>query len=87
MNFKFFFGKILNNLHGTESKMTVCFLQDVSTLSAMVSAVTEKNFERHVKAERKMIKYCFIFGHINYLRHLTISKSILKPYKENRARL
>ena len=38
----FFFGKILNNLHGTESKSTVCFLRDVSTLLAMVSAVREE---------------------------------------------
>ena len=41
-NFFFFFGKILNNLLGTESKMTVCFLRDVSTLSAMVSTVREE---------------------------------------------
>ena len=85
--FQHFFGKILNNLHGTESKMAVCFLRDVSTLSEMVSAVRETNFERYVKAERKMMKYCFKFGHINYLRYLTISTRILKPSKENRARL
>ena len=67
--------------------MAVCFLRDVSTLSEMVSAVRETNFERHVKAERKMMKYCSTFSHINYLQHLTISKSILNPFKENRARV
>ena len=67
--------------------MAVCFLGDVSTLSEMVSAVRETNFERHVKAERKMMKYCSTFGHVNYLQYLTISKCILKPFKENRAKV
>ena len=45
--FQNLFRKILNNSHGIKSKMTVCFLRDVSTLSAMLSAVKKKNFERH----------------------------------------
>ena len=55
---------------GTETKMTVCFLRDVSTLLAMVSTVRQKNFERHLQTEREMIKYCFPFDRINYSRYL-----------------
>lgn len=73
MNFRMMnddiFRKILNNLHGTESKMTVCFLRDVLTLLPMVSAVRENNFERHLQAEREMIKYCSTLDHINYWQY------------------
>ena len=49
------FRKILNNSHGTESKVAVCFLRDVSTLLAMVSAIREKNFEQHLQVEREIV--------------------------------
>ena len=58
--FQNFLRKILNNFDGTESKMTVCFLRDVSTLLAMVSTVRQKNLEQHLQAEREMIKYCLL---------------------------
>ena len=58
--FQNFLRKILNNFDGTESKMTVCFLRDVSALLAMVSTVRQKNLEQHLQAEREMIKYCLL---------------------------
>ena len=58
--FQNFLRKILNSFDGTESKMTVCFLRDVSTLLAMVSTVRQKNLEQHLQAEREMIKYCLL---------------------------
>ena len=67
--FQNLFRKILNNSHETESKMTVCFLRDISTLLAMVSAVREKNFERHLLAEREMVKYCFTL-HVSNVKAL-----------------
>ena len=80
--FKNLFGKKnFNDSHGTESKTTVCFLRDVSTLLAMVFAARD-NFERHLHAEREMIKYCFTFDHINYSRCLTYQHVYLRTLQE-----
>ena len=38
---------------------------------AMVSAVREGSLERHLQAERDMIKQVFAFGHHNYARYLS----------------
>ena len=59
---------LLEEQTGTESKMTIRYLRDISSLLALVSAVREKNLERHLQAEREMLKYCFAFDHINYAR-------------------
>ena len=79
--FQNFLRKILNNFDGTESKMTVCFLRDVSTLLAMAFAARD-NFERHLQAEIEMIKYCFTFDHINYSRCLTYQHVYLRTLQE-----
>ena len=79
--FKNLFGKNLNDSHGTESKMTVCFLRDVSTLLAMAFAARD-NFERHLQAEIEMIKYCFTFDHINYSWCLTYQHVYLRTLQE-----
>ena len=85
--FQNLFAKILNNSHGTESKMTVCFLRDISTLLAMVSAVREKNFERHLLAEREMIKHCFTL-HVSNVKALKQQLRIYgcDPFAEVNAR-
>ena len=44
---------------GTEAKMDIRFVKNLSSLLALVSAVRENNFERHMQAEREMVKYCF----------------------------
>ena len=62
------FSKIMDDTFGTEPKMTTCFIKNVSLLPALVSAVRENNFERHLQAEREVVKYCFAFDHINYAR-------------------
>ena len=66
--------------------MTICFLRDVSTLLAMASAVKEKNFERHLQAEREMIKFCFTFDHINYSRYLTCQYVYLRILQRERSK-
>ena len=40
---------------------------------AMVSAVREGSLERHLQAERDMIKQVFAFGHHNYLSYQHVS--------------
>lgn len=46
---------------GSECQITVAYLQDVSALLALVSAAREDYLERHVQAEREMVKHCFAF--------------------------
>ena len=53
------FSKIMDDTAGTETKMDIRFIKNVSSLLALVSAVRENNFERHMQAEREMVKYCF----------------------------
>ena len=53
------FFKIMDDTVGTEAKMDIRFIKNVSSLLALVSAVRENNFERHMQAEREMVKYCF----------------------------
>ena len=57
--FNVLFSKIMDGTVGTEAKMTICFIKTVSSLLALVSAVQENNFERHLREEREMVKYCF----------------------------
>ena len=54
---------------GTASQMTVSYLKDVSMMLAMVSAVREGDFYRHLQAERRMISLIFAFDHVNYARY------------------
>ena len=76
--FKILCQNILKEETGSESKMTVRYLKDVSSLLALVSAVREKNLERHLQAEREMIKYCFAFDHVNYSRYLSYQQVYLR---------
>ena len=55
----------------SEGNMTIEYLKDVSSMLAMVSAVREGSLERHLQAERDMIKQVFAFGHHNYARYLS----------------
>ena len=63
---------------GTEAKMTICFIKTVSSLLALVSAVQENNFERHLREEREMFKYCFAFNHLNYARYASQQQVCLR---------
>eukprot|EP00794_Sanderia_malayensis_P009432 gene9432-biopygen7559 len=63
---------------GTQAKMTVKYLKDISLMLALVSAVREKDFERHLQAERQMLKLVFAFDHINYGRYNTYQHVFLR---------
>ena len=63
--------KIVQVEDGTESRMTISYLRDVSLLLALVSAVREKDLSRHMQAEREMLSLCFAFDHINYARYMS----------------
>ncbi len=63
---------------GTESRMTTEYLRDVSSLLALVSAVREGNLERHLQAEREMLKHCFAFDHVNYARYMSFQHVFLR---------
>ena len=63
--------KILDDKKGTQSKMTVAYLKDISSLLASVAAVRGGDFQLHMEAERDMLKYCFAFDHINYARYMS----------------
>ena len=55
----------MNDKVGTEAKMDIYFIKNVSSLLALVSAVRENNLEQHLQADREMVKYCFVFNHIH----------------------
>ena len=59
---------LLTSAEGTQAKMTMEYLVDVSAMLSLVSAVREKCIDRHLAAERALIPKCFAFGHINYAR-------------------
>ena len=56
------------------SKMTIAY----SSLSALVAAVRDCNFELHLQAEREMIKHYFAFAHVNYARYLAYQQVYLR---------
>ena len=61
----------MDDKKGTQSKMTVAYLKDISSLLASVAAVRGGDFQLHMEAERDMLKYCFAFDHINYARYMS----------------
>ena len=74
---------ILEGQTGTESKMTIRYLKDVSSLLALVSAVRQENLDRHLQAEMEMLQYCFVFDHINYVRYLSYQQVYLRFLEAN----
>ena len=52
----------------------------------MLSALRKKNFERHLQAEREMVKYCFTFHHINYSRYLTYQHMYWRTLQRERSK-
>ena len=53
------FSKIIDDTVVTEAKLDIRFIKNVSSLLALVSAVRENNFLRHLQSEREMVKYCY----------------------------
>ena len=54
--FNVLFSKIMNGKVGTEAKMDICFIKNVSSLLALVSAVRENNLEQHLQAYQMKVK-------------------------------
>ena len=77
-NFTKLYRRVISPGQGSECQMTVAYLQDVSALLALVSAVREGDLERHLQAEREMLKHCFAFDHINYVRYLSFQHVFLR---------
>ena len=82
-NFEILCQNILEEQTGTESKMTIRYLKDVSSLLALVFAVCKKNLERHLQAEREMLKYIFAFDLRNYARYLSYQWVYLRSLEAN----
>ena len=62
---------LMSSNSGTECKMMIEYLKDVSAMLALISSVRENHIERHLQAERALLPQLFAFGHINYARYLT----------------
>ena len=82
-SFKDLFAEITSTNGGTERSMTVAFLQDVSSMLALVSAVRDNSFEKHLQAEREMLRLVFAFDHQNYARYLSYQHVMLNNLKSN----
>ena len=70
-SFEILVQKKLDAKKGTQCKMTVTYLKDISSLLASVVTVGGDNFQFHMEGKRDMLKYCFAFDHINYARYMS----------------
>ena len=66
---------------GTQSKMIVEYIHDVSALLSLISSVRELSIARHLQAERNFLPQLFAFGHVNYARYLTYQHVCLQDLK------
>ena len=73
----------LTSARSPQQSMTVAYLRDISSLLALVSAVREGDFERHLQAERQMLKQVFALDHQNYSRYLTFQHVFLTDLKSS----
>ena len=67
----------------SKSRMTMQYMKDVSLILSIVSAVRENNFEKHLQAERKLLKLIFAFDHVNYARYNTYQHLLLTNLKND----
>ena len=81
--FQLLFENALSNQTGTQAKMIVEYLRDVSAMLCLISSVRENSIERHLAAERVLIPKCFAFGHQNYSRYLSFQHVKLLDIKRN----
>ena len=68
--------------NGTEASMTLAYLEDVSSMLAMISAVREGNIERHLQSERDMLNQIFAFNHQNYARYCSYQHVYLRSLQQ-----
>ena len=77
-SFETLYRRVLDFAEGTEEHLSIHYLQDVSLTLALVSAVREGNFERHLQAENKMVSLCYGLDHPNYARYGTYQHVYLR---------
>ena len=63
--------QVLTFEEGTDGKLTVNYLKDVSLLLSLVPAVRGWNIEQHLLAERKTIYLAFAYDYQNHERYNT----------------
>ena len=80
--FNEFFKEVIH-AEGEQARVTWCYIRDVSALLALVSAVRESDFERHLAAERQMLPLLFSYNHFNYSRYNTYQHFFLLNLKKN----
>ena len=68
---------------GTQAKMMVDYLKDVSAMLCFIAAVRGGNIEAHLAAERMPLPKCFAFRHVIYARYLTFQHVNLQNVKLN----
>ena len=56
---------------GPRFQMTMQYLKDVSLMVTIVSAVREGVIDKHLQAEREMLKLVFAIDHVHYARYNT----------------
>ena len=84
-SFKEMVASLLEDVQGTEKRLTIAYLKDVSALLSMVAAVRESNIELHLQAERNMIPLTFAFNHINYARYCTYQHVLLRSWQNEQS--
>ena len=63
---------------GTQSKMTISYIKDASTMLSIVSSMREENLYRHLEAERKFLPLFFAFDHVHYAMYNSFQHIYLK---------
>ena len=78
--FEDLYTKLMSTNGGTEVRMTVSYLKDVSSMLALVAAVRDNNLELHLQAEREMLKHVFAFDHVHYARYMGFQQVCMYVY-------
>ena len=74
--------RVLTFDKGSDGKLTLNYLKDVSFLLSLVSVVRECNIAQHFLAERNVIYLAFTYDHQNYARYNTYQNVYLSRFKQ-----
>ena len=74
--------KALKYKPGTEKHVSVEYLNNVSLILPLISAVREGNFERHRQAENPLVRRCMAFDHPNCARYVRYQHFYLSNLQE-----
>ena len=67
---------------GTQSRMSLAYLKDVSLLFSLVTAARESDIDLHLEAERQMLNLIFAFDHVHYSRYNSYQHVLLSHHKQ-----